>query len=54
MDAETMHENLQDLEHIVDAVVHGDAQRARELATEHVYRFTAYMQGILTQNLNHD
>ena len=52
MDVQTMQENVQDLRNIVEAVVSGDAAKARQLAIDHVYRFTVYMQGVLSQNQN--
>jgi len=50
MDDQSMEENVQDLKNIVNAVVSGDAEKSRELAIDHVYRFTTYMQGVLSRN----
>ncbi len=39
-----MEENFRDLSAIVDAVVTGDAERAKRCAADHVRRFSAYME----------
>ncbi|WP_027369346.1 FadR/GntR family transcriptional regulator [Desulfovermiculus halophilus] len=52
MDPDAIQENIQDLRAIVQAVISGDAEQARRLATSHVYRFTTYMQGVVDQNPN--
>lgn len=45
-----MEENFRDLNAIVDAVVAGDADRAKRCAVDHVRRFSAYMEQKKRQN----
>ena len=47
LDIQELRENAQDLREIITAVVNGDAEKARELAIDHVYRFNRYMQNAL-------
>ncbi len=50
LDVSTLQENVQDLKDIVQAVVTGLEEQARDLAIGHVYRFNTYMQSVLAQD----
>ncbi|MBS3780543.1 MAG: FadR family transcriptional regulator [Desulfovermiculus sp.] len=50
LDVSTLHKNVQDLKDIVQAVVSGLEEQARDLAIGHVYRFNTYMQSVLAQD----
>jgi GntR family transcriptional repressor for pyruvate dehydrogenase complex len=39
-----LNENFQDLNELVEAVAEGNAEQARELARDHVHRFSRYME----------
>ena len=47
LDVSTLQKNVQDLKDIVQAVVTGLEEQARDLAIGHVYRFNTYMQSVL-------
>jgi GntR family transcriptional repressor for pyruvate dehydrogenase complex len=44
MEARELQENYQDLCDLVEAVEKGQANKARELARDHVHRFNQYME----------